>query len=262
MALSDLVSKIQSVVQQNSNGILTGMSVAGTISTAILTGRASFKACLRIQDGIKELEKDSKFESEVKDLELRDKIKLVWTLYIPPATIGALTVTSIVMANRLAGKQAAALAAAYSLSEKAFAEYREKVVEKIGQTKEQDVRDSVAQARLNKNPVNTREIILAGTGEVLCYDMMSGRYFQSSIEEIKKAMNDINFDVSNYMHCSLSKFYDLIGLPATGFSDSMGFNLDNRCELTFSTQMSTDNRPCVTIDFVNAPVVNYDRHWS
>jgi Family of unknown function (DUF6353) len=166
------------------------------------------------------------------------------------------------MANRLAGKQAAALAAAYSLSEKAFSEYREKVVEKIGESKEQDVRDSVAQARVSKNPVNSREVILAGTGEVLCYDMLSGRYFQSSVEEIKKAENAVNFEIVNYMSCSLSKFYDAIGLPPTTMSDLLGFNLDNRCDVKFSTTMSTDDRPCIAIDFQYVPIQRYDRHWG
>lgn len=262
MALSDLVTKIQGIVQQNSNGILTAVGVAGTISTAVLTGRASFQAAAVISSAVKELDKKSKFQDEVHDLEIRDKIKLVWTLYIPPFGVGVLTVTSIIMANRLAGKQAAALAAAYSLSEKAFSEYREKVVEKIGESKEQDVRDSVAQARVSKNPVNSREVILAGTGEVLCYDMLSGRYFQSSVEEIKKAENTVNFEIVNYMSCSLSKFYDAIGLPPTTMSDLLGFNLDNRCDVKFSTTMSTDDRPCIAIDFHYVPIQRYDRHWG
>jgi Family of unknown function (DUF6353) len=262
MALSDLVTKIQELTKHNSNGILTAVGVAGTISTAVLTGRASFRAAKMIKNADKELKKESKFTGEPYDLDTKDKIRLVWSLYIPPVGVGALTITSIIMANRLAGKQAAALAAAYSVSERALSEYREKVIEKLGESKEQDVRDSVAQARVNKNPVNTREVILAGTGESLCYDMLSGRYFQSSVEAIKKAENAVNFEIVNFMSCSLSKFYDEIGLPPTTMSDLLGFNLDNRCEVNFSTTMSSDDRPCIAIDFNYVPVQRFNKHWG
>jgi hypothetical protein len=166
------------------------------------------------------------------------------------------------LANRIAGKQAAALAAAYSVSERALAEYREKVIEKIGESKETDIRDSVAEARMRKQPVNSREIIIAGTGEVLCFDILSGRYFQSSIEEIKKAENETNFEILNFMHASLSFFYDKIGLPPTGFSDLMGFNTNHQCQVRFSAQMSSDDRPCMAIDFLVDPIHNYHKAWD
>jgi hypothetical protein len=260
MAAADLVKHIQKLVTDNSTAILTGMGVAGTISTAVLTGRATVKATRMIDWADSEYKKDSERSKE--DLDLKDKVKLVWKLYIPPVTTGVLTITSIVMANRLATKQASALAAACSLTERALSEYREKVIEKIGENKESDIRDSMVQARMSKNPVNTREVILAGTGEVLCYDTLSGRYFQSSIEEIKRAENEINYKVVNYMHASLSEFYDLLGLPATGFSDTMGFDLDHRCIIRFTTEMSTDGRPAVAIDYVHMPVAGYDKHWE
>lgn len=262
MAAADLVKHIQKLVTDNSTAILTGMGVAGTISTAVLTGRATVKATRMMDKAISEIEKDVKRGDDIPNFDLRHKVKLVWKLYIPPVTTGVLTITSIVMANRLATKQASALAAACSLTERALSEYREKVIEKIGENKESDIRDSMVQARMTKNPVNTREVILAGTGEVLCYDVLSGRYFQSSIEEIKRAANEINFELANHMHASLSKFYDEIGLPPTGFSDTVGFNLDNRVLLRFTTEMSTDGRPAVAVDFVHMPVAGYDKHWD
>ena len=67
--------------------------------------------------------------------------------------------------------------------------------------------------------MNSREIILAGTGEVLCYDMSSGRYFQSTIEDIKRAENRVNKDLIHFMSASLSMFYEEIGLPPTSYSD-------------------------------------------
>lgn len=271
MALSHLVGHISKLVQQHSTAILTGVGVAGTVSTAVLTGRATVKAVDMIEkaedDRIKRLvEEEGHSEEDLRNyltpMDTWSKMGLVWRVYIPPVGVGLLTIASIILANRVAGKQAAALAAAYAVSERTFQEYREKVIEKIGESKETDIRDNMVQARMQKQPLNSREIIIAGTGEVLCFDILSGRYFQSSVEEIKAAENVVNFEIVNFMHCSLSKFYDEIGLPATGFSDHMGFNTEHRCQVRFSAQMSSDDRPCLAIDFLVDPVHNYHKLWD
>jgi hypothetical protein len=245
--MNSLFAKIQQVAQNNSTSILTGVGVAGTISTAVLTGRASFRAARRLGE-------------ESPYLTRKEKVEKVWQFYIPPAGVGLVTVSAIVLANRVAGKEAAALAAAYAVSEKALTEYREQVIKKLGT--DDEIRDKVAEARMNKDPINSREVILAGTGQVLCYDILSGRYFQSSQEEIKAAENAVNFNIVNYMHASLSEFYEEIGLPPNGMSDEMGFNANRRCAVRFSTQMSNDGRPCLAIDFLELPILGYTKLWD
>jgi Family of unknown function (DUF6353) len=255
VTIIELIDKGKQLVSDNSTALLTGIGVTGTVTTAVLTGRASFKAARIIDAETKALKDDEP------ELTNKDKVKLVWTHYIPAVGVGTVTISSVILANRLSSKQAAALAAAYGLSEKAFQEYKEKVVEKIGQNKETDIRDSIAQDRVRNNPVNSREIILAGTGEVLCFDILTGRYFQSSVEEIKRAENKMNFEIVHHMYVSLSAFYQEIGLPPTGFSEELGWNVDNRCEVKFSTVMSSDDRPCVAIDFHYLPIQNYGRFY-
>lgn len=261
MTLVDLLEKGHQLVNNNSTTILSGIGVTGSITTAVLTGRASFRAARIIDSEVAERKARSGNVPGEENLDNKDKFKLVWHLYIPPVGVGAITVTSIIAANRVSSKQAAALAAAYSVSEKAFTEYRERVVEKFGEGKETAVHDAFVKNRVENNPVNSREVIIAGTGEVLCMDIMSGRYFQSSVEEIKKAENETNFEIVNHMYASLSSFYDRIGLPATGFSDVLGFNVDNRCEVKFSAQLSSDGRPCVAIDFHHPPVAEYAKFY-
>lgn len=249
MALSALVTRATKLAQDNSHTILTGVGVAGSISTAVLTGRAAFKAAHHLSEAPAQHTR-------------RGMIEETWKFYIPPVAIGLITVTSIVLANRVAGKEAAAIAAAYAVSEQAFTEYREKVIEKIGEVKEGEVRDNIAEARMQTDPLNSREIILAGTGDVLCYDILSGRYFQSSKQEILAAENTVNYEIVNYMFCSLSRFYEEIGLPANGMSDEMGFNANRRCRVRFSAQVSSDGRPCLAIDFLELPVIGYSKLWD
>ena len=253
------------LVSDNSTTVLTGMGVAGTVTTAYLTGRASFKAAHLIEQDKQLLEEMAATENGepafIKQT-LPRKIKLAWRLYIPPAGVCAVTVASIIVGSKISSKKIAALTVASVTSERALQEYKSKVIEKIGDRENQKIRDEVAQDRVNNQPVNAREVIIAGTGEVLCYDMVTGRYFQSTVEEIKRAENKINHELVNFMSASLSSFYDEIGLPATSYTDSVGWNMNNRMEVQFSTVMSTDQRPCIAIDFVNPPIADYNRHYD
>lgn len=253
MALTNLAKRLQKLAIDNSPALLTAIGVTGTLTTAYLTGTASFKAAKIIAD---EKELRDRKEDE-RDLELKEKVDLVWKLYVPAAGTALLTVICIIGATRIGTRRAAAVAAAYTLSEKAFTEYREKVVEKLGEKKEQSLRDELAHERIAKNPPPATVII--GGGDVLCYEELTGRYFKSDMETLKKAQNDTNYIVLNDMYATLSDFYDKIGLPPTGMSDEVGWNCDRMLELKFSTVLSDDGRPCISVGFQVAPVRDYHR---
>ena len=252
---------VKFLVNDNSTAILTGMGVAGTVATAYLSGRASFRAAQIIQQekDLIDVLRGEQEEERPPDLTTVRKVKLVWREYLPPVAVGSVTVTSILVANRVASKKIAALTIASGISERALNEYKDKVIEKLGPNQDRAVRDQVAQDRVTNEPVGGREIIITGNGEVLCYDMTSGRYFQSTIEDIKRAENRINYELIHYMSASLSMFYEEIGLPPTSHSDSVGWNMNNHIEVEFSTTMSSDNRPCIAIDFKRQPTSDYNR---
>ena len=250
MSLLDLVKRAEKLAVDNSPVLLAGIGVAGTITTALFAGRAGFKAA-------EVLEQDR--ETLAGEQDMKRVVKLTWTLYIPAIGTGVLTVACIIAANRIGMRRAAAMAAAYSLSEKAFVEYKEKVIEKLGESKEQKIRDEVAQDRVNRNPVSTREVIFTGNGDVLCYDSITGRYFESNIEALRKAQNDINKRILDDYYASLSDFYDCIKLPTTKYSNEVGWNSDTQLELKFATVLSEDGRPCISLEFEVYPIRDYFR---
>lgn len=240
----------------NSPLILTGFGAAGVITTAVLTGKATIKAYELVQDTPSDV---LPYADDLGNISKTDVVKLVWPLYIPPVCSGVLAVTCIICANRIGTRRAAAMAAAYTVSEKAFEEYREKIVEKLGANKERQARDEVAQDRVNANPVGRTEVIVTGGGNVLCYDMYTGRYFQSDMETIKQAQNNLNHHILNNVYASLNDFYDMIGLSRIKTGDEIGWNSDKLMEIYFSTTMSDDQKPCIAIDFSVEPVRNYFR---
>jgi Family of unknown function (DUF6353) len=261
--LAPHASKVKYLLNENSTTILTIVGVIGTAGTAVLTARATFKAAELIAEEKVVLDDHTDGNGyHPVELSKTEKTKLVWRLYLLPVSTGVLTVTSIIVANQISSKKIAALAVAGGISERALQEYKDKVVEKLGVKKDQDIQDEIAQDRVNANPVSSGEVLVVGTGDVLCYDMLTGRYFQSTMEEIKRAENAVNYELIHFMSCSLSHFYDEIGLPPTGYTDSVGWNLNNKMEVKFSTVMSTDNRPCLAIDFSRAPIPNFEKHWD
>lgn len=250
MNFAELLKRAEKLTVDNSPAILTALGVTGTLTTAYLTGKATFKAAKIIEDEQFRLN----LHNQGHDLERKEKLALVWKTYLPPALAGSFTVTAIICANRIGNKRAAAMAAAYSISEKAFSEYKEKVVEKLGAQKEQKARDELAQERVDRNPVGKQEIYITGGGDVLCYDLYTGRYFQSSMESMKKAMNEVNLQVINHGFACLNDFYAGLGLALTKIGEEVGWDLEKPLEITFSTTMSDDDRPCICIDYIVVPI--------
>ena len=250
MTFSEVFSRVEKLTMDNAPSICTAIGVVGTVSTAYLTGKASIKAARIIDREREQWNSRDPFAS-------MEKFKLVWTLYIPPVGVCVVTVIAIIGANRIGSRRAAALAAAYSISEKAFTEYKEKVVERLGEKKERVFRDDIAQDQVNRNPVGKREVIITGNGDVLCYDSLTGRYFNSSIESLRRAENTINKKILADNYASLTDFYDLVGLSSTTISEEVGWNLDNGLELDFSTVLSEDDKPCVVVNYKVSPVRYY-----
>lgn len=247
---------LEKLIQDNSPTILTALAVAGTVTTAWLTAKASFKAA-------KILEEDS--ETAMRDHEptFKDDVKLVWKEFIPPVVVGSASIAAMIYANRISARRAAALAAAYKLSEKNFKEYEEKIKEKFGIKEEEKAKDEIAQERVDKNPLGDRPVIVTGNGEVMCYDIPSDRYFKSSMETIRRAENNVNQQVIHDGWLPLTEFYKAIGLKPTSYSEEVGWVQEygeeefTLLEIDYSTTMTSDGQPCIAINYKVVPVREY-----
>lgn len=259
MQIRDFFVKAGKVITDNSPTILTAVAVTGTVTTAYLTGKATFKAAeiLREENRIRRFSDDD--GRHFRGLNPKEMVQLTWKLYIPAATTGLLTVTCIIGANHIGSRRAAAVAAAYTLSERSFSEYRDKIIEKIGSKKEQEVRDDIAQDQVNRTSANQNQVVIIEGGSVLCFEAFTGRYFLSDMETLKKAQNDTNAQVINDSYASLGDFYDRVGLPGTDQSDEVGWNSDKLMEIIFSGTLTEAGKPCLVITFQVAPVRHYNR---
>lgn len=250
MQIAMLARGLQKTVVDNSPAILTAIGVAGTVSTAVLAAKAHGAATLEVMN----------FEDRrAVVIEPRQRFELTWKLYIPAVATGTATIACIIGANTISTKRQAALATAFSLSEVAFKEYKDKVVEQIGANKEQSVVDAVAQDRVVANPVSSNQVLVTSGGDVLCYESMSGRYFRSDVETIRKAENDVNRQILTDMYASQNDFNTRIGLPPTSYGEEVGWTIDKKLEVQLSAVMSEDSKPCLCIGYLWTPIRDYHK---
>lgn len=249
-SLSKIMKGAQSIALKHGPEILTGIGISGMITTTILAVQATPKALQLI-----EIEKE---EREVDQLKPVEVVKVAWKPYIPAIVTGTVSIACLIGASSENARRNATLATVYKLSENAFSEYKEKVIETIGERKEEIIKDKVAQAKLEKDPVSKKEVIITPSGKTLCYDSISGRYFESDIERIKKAVNELNRRMLVDMYISLSEFYDELGLDHTSISDEIGWNLDDGLlEINFSSQIADNGTPCIVMNYYLTPKYNY-----
>ena len=240
------------VVSKRSPEILTGIGIAGMITTTVLAVKSTPKAIRLIEDAA--------VNKGEEPLTVPEKVKACWKCYIPSVTTGIFSVGCLIGANSVHARRNAALATAYKISEAAFTEYKDKVVETVGEKKEQTVRDNIAKERMEHNPVSKSDVILTERGNTLCYDAHSGRYFKSDIEIIKRAVNELNRRMTYDMYVSLNDFYDELGLSNTDMGYHLGWNMDDGLiEVEFSSQLADDGTPCVVMSYRHAPVYGYSK---
>ena len=249
MNLQKVTSNIGGVLSKNSPTILTAVSVVGLLATVVMAVRATPKVVSLIEAEQEELEKL---------LTVPEIIKVSWKCYIPTAVTGLLTASCIIGSNKINMRRNVALLSAYSLSESILKEYQSKVIETIGTTKERQIKDGIAKDRILKNPVNDKEIVVTGIGETLCYDALSGRYFKSDIEQIRKALNDLSRQLMSEEVITLNEVYYKLGLTGTKIGESLGWHLDDGLiEPDFSSQLTENGSPCLVLDYSTDPRYTY-----
>lgn len=243
--------------------VMTTGAIAGLVTTTYFTADATLKASQLIAEKENDLTWDTIETKEPRtELDTQEKFDLVWRLYIPAGVSFVATLGCILTLHRTGVQQTAAATAMYTMTEHAYSNYRKKVAENIGEKKEEGIRDDIAADVVANTPVpEPGGVINTGQGMVLCMDAVSGRYFYSSVEAIRRAENDINRRLIQEMAISLSEFYDLLGLDNTSISDDIGWCSDDMLDVHISSTLTSDDKPCVYIDYDAKPMVVISRTY-
>lgn len=245
-------------LSKHSPEILTGIGLAGMVTSIGLAIKATPKALRIIENEKREMSIDGE-DQEFSKLTI---IKIAWKPYIPTIITALLSSVCIIEGNVISSKRNAALTAAYALSEQTLLSYRDKVIETIGEKKDKEIHDKISQDLVNKKPVNNSQVLITQKGNTLFLDTISGRYFRSDIEKIKKVVNELNRKMNYEDYISLSDFYYELGLDSTKDSSEMGWNVvDGLIDIYFSACLTEDEEPCVVINYMTSPKYGYDESF-
>lgn len=261
---------IKRTVVKRSPELMLALGI-GTAFAAVITGIAATpKALKRINEvKIEKLETEGNDIStenyEMICLQPKETAKAVWKYYIPTAVLFVSSMACLICSHHVSSRRTAALAAAMSVTETAFRQYKDAVVENVAPEVKEKIESAVAAKQIQRatDPRDT-QIYISDKDGVTCYDPWSGRYFKSSKEQVKSIVNDLNHE----MLCdgfggsvSLNDFYDKIGLPDTDAGSALGWNTSNGLiEIIFDAQLAPDGTPCLVVKFDKPPIYNFDRY--
>lgn len=234
--------------------ILLAIGIVSGITTTVLAVKATPKALKMIEE--------KKDEDGVDELTPLETVKVAWKPYVPAVATGAFSIACVIGANSVHVKRNAALATAYQLSTTAFNEYREKVVETIGEKKEKTVHDKLAKERVEKNPPNESTVIITGKGKTLCYDAYTDRYFESDVDRIRRAINDLNYRMTTGMEMSISlnEFRAAIDLPTIPIGEEVGWRVDEGLiDIHFSAHVTDNDRAAIVLEYLIPPKYGFNK---
>ena len=254
MNLRSALTSTKVFLRNNSPVILTALSIGGLVSTVVNASRDTLKA--------QEVLRPYDYE-----LDLRDRVRATWKCYIPTALSAAGTVACIVGSHYCSEKQKEVLSSAYLLSQTTLQEYQRRVIDRIGEKKEKEVRDETIKALADRQaPVanfltDSREAYITGHGNTLFYSVPSGEYFRSDINYLKNVQNEINaklvggydslFD-GNYIRISM-------GLPYIEDANWRGVNVDHMLKFSFTPELMDDGAVRVCLDYRTWPLEELKR---
>lgn len=245
--------KIKLTLGKRSPEILTAIGIAGMITTVALAVKATPKAL--------ELIEEKKEEEQVEQLSVVDTVKTTWKCYIPAAVTGTLSIGCVIGSLNISTRRTAALATAYKVAETALTDYKDKIVEVVGEEKAKEIREKVVEEQVQREPVNKKEIVYIGEGEVACRDLWTGREFSINPATIDIAMAEVNRRIVTDMSggVPVNDFYELIGIDTLPHGNELGWDLDDgeiKIDKEYIVNPKTGH-PILTIDFNVLPHYEY-----
>ena len=264
------------IAQKNSPALLFGAGVVGIVATAVLASRATLKLEPVLDETQKNVEiaknlceDESHPEYGVQDcqrdlvvLYIRAAVKIA-KLYSPAIISGAAAIGFLAGSNRILTRRNAALTAAYATLDKAFRQYRTRVIEEYGPEKDFELRHGIVTEQITttgEDGKKSKEVVkrIGDPNSISVY----ARFFDETSRSwnrnpnynlvfLKSQQNYLNDLLRARGHVFLNEAYDALGLERTSAGAVVGWMLssDGEGDNFIDFGMYAD-RPAVR-DFIN-----------
>jgi hypothetical protein len=179
--------------------------------------------------------------------------------YIPTVVTGAATIACIFGANVLNKRQQASMASAYALLDSSYKDYRNKVKELYGEEAERQVVEKIAKDKYDESDISSED-------KLLFYEEFSGRFFESTMEDVVRAEYEINKKISLWGGADLNDFYDLLNIPKVDYGHFLGWSEGGLMEATWTNWLDfqhektpmEDGMECIIITMSHEPMYDYE----
>lgn len=251
MDVRKLLSRGVLIFKKHSPEVMTALGIASLLGATVLAVKATPEAMGNLEEKREEVGRD--------ELTPKETVEATWRCYVPAGFLSIAGVGLLVGSNAVHARRSAAFAAAFTAAERGYDEYRSKVAEVAGPHVESEVAQAVARERVEKNPVPKAGVGPSEDGDDLYYDAYSGRYFKTSRVRFEACVNQANRMLIDRGYLSLNDYYEEIGLPPTKIGDDLGWNIHKSLiEPYLEPHMTPDGSPCVVVDYLAAPLYDYD----
>ena len=237
-----IMISIGRTVRRESTKIFAGLAIA----SQAIGYYCMHKEAPVVHERMKELPENAK---------TMDKVKVAGPVYLP--AIGMFLIsTGCIVGGCIAGeRKAAVMAGLYSASEAALRRYEEKLIEKVGPEKAEEIHREAVKETLAERHSQQIGIISTGHGDQLFYEPLSGRYFTSEKLKIEESCNNMNRLIIGDMWGSVNEWFMELGLDEVGLGDNVGWNVDHMMDIHFTPADTPFGKPCYVIEYRREPVL-------
>lgn len=250
--------------KRSASTILTVIGGVGVVVTALMATNAKPKATKLL---------DKAREEKGEELTTFEKIKTAGPVYIPTIITGAGTIACIFGANILNKRQQASLMSAYALVDNSFTEYKNKLKELYGEEAHEEIINAIAVEKAREVSINA-STLCANTcltddeacGEpVLFYDEWSGRYFESTIEQVITAEYHLNRNFVLRGYAVLNELYEFLGLDVTDYGSTVGWAVEDELywiDFNHNKVVLDDGLECFILETPWGPSTDFLEYYS
>lgn len=240
--MNNLLNSTKMFFKRNGSTILTCVGAVGVVSTTVMAVKATPKALILL---------DQAKEEKGEELTVLETVKVAGPVYIPAVVIGVSTIACIFGANALNKRQQASMASAYALLDTSFKEYKKKVTELYGEDADTKIKQELAKdkyvgdSELNEN------------NKQLFYDEFSGRYFESTMENVLRAEYELNRRLSSFAGLYLNEYYDLLNIPRVDYGDYLGWSASEVYDMCWENWVDFEHTKATIADDLDCQIISF-----
>lgn len=209
LPIKDMIKIGVKFCEKNAPTILTVAACVGVGATGYLSFKAGEQAAYDIADELIALDDDEA------TIDTKTKAKIIVKNAAPAVAVGGVTMAAIISSNVINIRRMKALATSYAILAESADIYRRKVVERIGEHKEDEVRGAIAKERFDKFDGEDfkAQAVDTGHGIYWCIDEATKQPFLSSSEWIlsQKSRAD-RYVVEGEDFISLGEWCSMLGI--------------------------------------------------